>query len=272
MALSLYCMAYRWWNDGGYPYYLVLVIGQTPWYAIWTLATTNLVEVDFIPLVIVLIVVATGGRYCEKIWTSRNYMRLIVVSLVASTFLETVLWSCVAELPLLVCGANSLLAGIVVALKQMVPSHTIVLLRNRVRLQIRWLPLSFLVLVTLLSLIGWEHNVCAYYLGFVGSWFFLRYYYETEGIGYGDASDAFSFANFFPGVLSRSIQAPANKIYEFLAVRLGVIRRFTPEEIEEANQRYSARLAGTLLPKHGNGARVTNERRRVMLQALERTL
>lgn len=279
LALSLYCMAFRWWNapaddasPAGYPHYLVLVIGRTPWWAIWTLATTNLVEVQFVPLVIVLAVVATGGRYCEKIWSSRSYLRLIVVSLIASTFIETVLWSCVAELPLLVCGANSLLAGILVALKQMVPSHTIILLRNRVRLQIRWLPLSFLVLVTALSAVGLEHNVCAYYLGFVGSWFFLRFHHETEGIGHGDASDAFSFAQFFPGPLSRLVQVPADRIYALLAGKLGIVRQFTPEEIEDGNQRYAARLAGTLLPKYGKGARVTNERRRIMLQALDRTL
>lgn len=248
-------------------YLLKLVLGKTPPWALWTLLTTSLIETQLVPFLIVLVLVCTGGRYCEKMWSTKSYATFVLVMLTGTTFVQTVLWKLLANPPIVICGANGLLAGIVVALRQMIPGHTIIFFRNRVRIQIKWLPLSFLILVTILQTLGLEENVGAYYLGFISSWYYLRYHHVVDGIGSGDASDSLSFANFFPNPLATWIEPVLDRIYYLLSSRLHIIREFSIEEINEGNQRYAARLSGALLPI--KGARITTERRKMMLRAID---
>lgn len=249
-------------------YLLKLVLGKTPPWALWTLLTTSLIETQLVPFLIFLLVVCTGGRHCEIAWASKSYAMFVLVMLSGTTFVQTVLWNLLANPPIAICGANGLLAGIVVALRQMIPGHTIIFFRNRVRIQIKWLPLSFLVLVSILQALGLEDNVGAYYLGFISSWYYLRYHHVIEGVGHGDASDSLSFANFFPNPLATWMEPTLDKIYYLMSSRLRVIREFSTEEINEGNQRYAARLSGALLPAYTKGARMTTERRKMMLRAI----
>lgn len=268
-------------NDAEQPpnldaYYLVLVPTKTPWWACWTLVTTCLVELQLIPFIVFLVLVGTGGRYCEKAWTTKPYLIFVAMFLLGPNIVELML-CLLTKSSSSISGANGLASGLTVALKQLIPGHTIILMRGRIRIQLRWLPTLFLVFVTALWAVDLDKNLLSSCLGFVGSWFFLRFYQNVDAVStaqstspldvHGDASDAFEFARFFPQPLSSWIEGPLDKVYH-VAVRFHVVPFLTPEQIDIANQKYGARLSGHLLPIFARGVQTTNERRRMMLRTL----
>lgn len=283
-AFRVYRAARSYNDEGDQPqappnldaYYLVLVSGKTPLWACWTLITTCFVELQLIPFILVLVVVDTGGRYCEKAWRTRHYLFFVTLFLLVPN-IASFLLCLLTKTSCSIYGASGLIAGITVALKQLIPGHTVILMRGRIRLQLRWLPSLFLIFLTTLWAVDLTGNLLPSYIGFVGSWFFLRFYQNIEAASSsqltnrlelrGDASDAFAFARFFPQPLGTWLETPLDRMYH-LAVRLHLVPFLTPEQIDLANQQYGARLSGHLLPIFGRGVQTTNERRRMMLRSL----
>lgn len=282
-ALSIINKAYAVWYQssdtdseaGRVCPYLAVVVGSTPWWAVWTLLTAPFVQTKVISTLLITLVTFTGGNYCERCWTSLVYSRFTLITLIFPTFVEVLAGAIAISLfrsrsYLPIYGANGLLAGIMVSLRQLIPGHTIILFRNRIRIQIKWLPATFLVVFAIVEALGLEENSSAFYVGFVTSWYYLRYHQRTDRGEIGDASDEFGFVNLFPRPVAALIEPLVDKVHYILAGKLHLVRQFTKEEIQGANERYLARLSGSVLPTYGHSARLTNERRKVMLRAMER--
>lgn len=250
--------------------YLIIILGRTPWWAFWTLLTAPFVQKKLVSSFIILFVIVTGGSYCERSWSTPSYLRFAIIALAGPVFLETIIGGMLWRRGLLgVYGANGLLAGIVISLRQLIPGHRIILMRNRIRIQIKWLPALFLVFFVVVQALGFEENAGAFYIGFVLSWVYLRYFNRNERGEIGDASDAFSFIYMFPKPIVAVCEPLLDKVHYVLVKKLKLVKQFTQEEVQGANERYTARLSGQLLPSFsGRNARATNERRKSMLRAM----
>jgi hypothetical protein len=180
-----------------------------------------------------------------------------------------------------------------VAFKQLVPEHTVTILRGLVKMRVKHFPALFLLLNAVSGFfIGTDAAFNLAWLGFLTSWTYLRFYKRqpdlsgtsTHGPGIkGDASETFAFACLFPDVMQPPISFIADRIYSFL-VALRVCTPFTAEDIASGNEQAIARGEAGLPSflnnsgRMGGGMRVTGireeaERRRALaLKALDQRL
>lgn len=176
-----------------------------------------------------------------------------------------------------------------VAFKQLVPEHTVTILKGVVKIRVKHFPSIFLVLNTLSGfLLGTDTALVLAWLGFLTSWTYLRFYKtqtdlsgtSTGGVQIrGDASDTFAFAYFWPDIVQPPIAAFADGIYNAL-VALRICTPFSAEDVESGNEQATARgeggLPSLLSPgsrRGGGGKREEAERRRALaLKALDQRL
>lgn len=126
---------------------------------------------------------------------------------------------------------------------------------------------------------------CAWLIGFVASWVYLRFYRISpivdaastgdSSILRGDASDTFSFAAFWPDLVQPYIEGLADAVYTGL-VSFKILTPFTAEDVNAGNVQASVRSGGDVLPSLLNrpsGRRDEAERRRALaLRALDQRL
>lgn len=183
----------------------------------------------------------------------------------------------------------SLQAAFLVAFKQLVPEHTVTILKGVVKIRVKHFPSIFLVANTLSGfLLGTDTALVLAWLGFLTSWTYLRFYKtqtdlsgtSTGGVKIrGDASETFAFAYFWPDVVQPPIAAFADGIYNAL-VALHVCTPFSAEDVESSNEQATVRgeggLPSLLNPasrRGGGGKREEAERRRALaLKALDQRL
>ena len=191
-----------------------------------------------------------------------------------------------------ISGGVAIQAGFLVSFKQLVPEHTISLLRGIIRIRVKHLPAIFLVANTISGVaLGTDTALLLSWVGFVTSWTYLRFYRVSPSLSSsstggqapgdvirGDASDTFAFAYFFPDVIHAPVAAIADAIYNAL-VALRVCTPFSTEDVDASNEQASARGEGglpSLLTSgrgRGGGRREEAERRRALaLRALDARL
>ena len=180
-------------------------------------------------------------------------------------------------------------AGFLVALKQLVPEHTVSLFKGFIRCRIKHFPAIFVV-ANMLSgpLLGTDTAFWLSLIGFLVSWIYLRFFRISEistssatgGDGAsmkGDASDTFAFVAFFPDAVHPFLAPLCDGIYNTL-VQMRLCTPFSDEAIEAGNE--SAASRGEGLPSimnarggSGGGRRAEAERRRALaLKALDQRL
>ena len=177
-------------------------------------------------------------------------------------------------------------AGFLVALKQLVPEHTVSLFKGVISMRVKHFPTIF-VLANMLSgpLLGTDTAFWLSFIGFSVSWIYLRFYRITEitstatgGEGAtmkGDASDTFAFVAFFPDAAHPFLAPICDGVYNTL-VQLRICTPFSDEAIEAGNESAASRSEG--LPsimngRGGSGRRAEAERRRALaLKALDQRL
>ena len=191
-----------------------------------------------------------------------------------------------------ICGGVSLQASFLVAFKQLVPEHTVTILKGLVKMRVKHFPAFFLLLNTLSGIIfSTDTAAVLSWLGLLTSWSYLRFYkYQPDlsstatsnhGVS-GDASETFAFACFFPDVMQPPIAFVADKVYTVL-VSLRMCTPFSAEDIASGNEQALARGQAGLpnLLNNGRGAgglrsigrREEAERRRALaLKALDQRL
>lgn len=186
-------------------------------------------------------------------------------------------------------GSVALQGALLVAFKQLVPEHTVTILKGIIRIRVKHFVSIFLVANTLSGVIlGTDTALVLAWLGVFISWTYLRFYKRqpdmscasTGGSGIkGDASETFAFAYFWPDVVQPPIAAVADGVYNAL-VSLRICTPFSAEDVESSNQQATSRSEGGLpsLLNHGGrpggaGKREEAERRRALaLKALDQRL
>lgn len=183
----------------------------------------------------------------------------------------------------------ALQGAFLVAFKQLVPEHTVTLLKGAVKIRVKHFPSVFLAANTLSGIIlGTDTALVLAWAGFMTSWTYLRFYkrqpdLSTAGTGdnqlRGDASETFAFASFWPDGIQPPIAAMADGVYNAL-VAVRVCTPFTAEDVELGNEQATARGEGGLpnllnngVGKAGRNKQEDAERRRALaLKALDQRL
>lgn len=259
--------------------YLTIIAGNKFQFYPWILVTSSLVEEGLISFLLTLTILLYGGRYCEHIWGSYEFGRFILVQCIVPDAIALLFYSFIVHSAstITVCGGSGLICGFLVAFKQLVPEHTIILFRGRIKFRVRHLPILYLSVSTLLSIISSTHGLSLVlsWIGFFSSWVYLRFFRviyvdpllpfnnaadnlanttnsSSGNVSYehnnpmgikiiGDASDVFSLGNFFPEPLSMLVERISDRVYN-LFVSLKLIKPFSSYEIEAANIRAAARI------------------------------
>ena len=181
----------------------------------------------------------------------------------------------------------ALQGAFLVAFKQLVPEHTVTILKGVIKIRVKHFPAVFLAANTISGfIIGTDTALVLAWAGFFTSWIYLRFFKRqpdlsgtaTGGAGTkGDASETFAFAYFWPDVVQQPIAALADGMYNAL-VALRILTPFSAEDVETGNVQASARGEGglpSLLNQGGRrgGKREEAERRRALaLKALDQRL
>lgn len=188
-------------------------------------------------------------------------------------------------------------AAFIVAFKQLVPEHTVTILRGLIKVRVKHFPAIFLFANTVSGLLFFTDTAAVLaWLGFLSSWTYLRFYKPQPDLSgaaatgpsastvRGDASETFAFACFWPDAVQPFVAALADAVFHFF-VALRLCTPFSAEDIETSNLQASAR--GDALPNimnpAGTGRRVGGgasaakreeaERRRALaLKALDQRL
>lgn len=186
-------------------------------------------------------------------------------------------------------GSVALQGAFLVAFKQLVPEHTVTILKGIIKIRVKHFPAIFLIANTLSGVVlGTDTALVLGWLGFMTSWTYLRFYKRQSDLASastggneirGDASETFAFAYFWPDVVQPPIASVADSAYNAL-VALHICTPFSVEEIESSNEQATARGEGGLPSllnsggrRGGGGKREEAERRRALaLKALDQRL
>ena len=156
------------------------------------------------------------GKLIEPLWGSIEMMKffLLVNTGVAITaaifyyFLYMLTFNTELLFEVHIHGLAGYLAGVSVAVKQVMPDH--IIYRSPMgKITNRNIPLACVVLSFVMWAVGLvEGSYCTMYTsGLVISWIYLRFYQLHANGNRGDNSDSFAFASFFPNVLQPPINA-----------------------------------------------------------------
>ena len=174
------------------------------------------------------------------------------------------------------------------ALKQLVPEHTVSLFKSLLRIRIKHFPALF-VAANIVSgpLLGTDTALWLSLTGFLTSWIYLRFYRVSEITGAaiggegakmrGDASETFSFVSFFPEILHPFLAPVSDGVWHIM-LALKVCMPFSDEAIDAGNENAASRGEGGLPSAIGRGGagqgrRAEAERRRALaLKALDQRL
>jgi membrane associated rhomboid family serine protease len=287
---------------------LSLIPGESFKYP-WTLLTASLVEQNIFGLIVNSLTLFFGGRYLERAWGLPEFAKFIVIICVIPNALcffvylawhgasnsDGALYVCTTSSSCLssdrsrtttISGGIALQSAFLVAFKQLVPEHTVSVLRGTLRMRVKHFPAVFLLANTIAGVVlGTDTAMFLSWFAFLTSWVYLRFYrvspLMTTATGgdvptiKGDASDTFAFAYFFPEPIHTPISKVADQIYNAL-VALRVCTPFSAEDIDVGNEQATARAEGGLplsIAARGSGRREEAERRRALaLKALDQRL
>ncbi|KAG8219508.1 eukaryotic integral membrane protein-domain-containing protein [Butyriboletus roseoflavus] len=266
-ATSLYF--WIWWSTGSvYIPWLTLVPGSSLFYP-WTFATSALVELTIIELLVTMAVIPASLRYFERLWGTLETFKFIVVcvtvpNLIAFAFNWIEFFATRNADLFLITGQMALFTGVLVAFTQLIPEHQVQIL-GFLKVRVKTLPMAYLTFSTIMTIIGFQCPYIVIQFGWFVSWIYLRFYKRNADIGsgtttYGDSSETFALTSWFPPFLHPALSALGNAVHK-IATRFHLIPASVPHDIESG---YS-QLPG--------GARAEAERRRALaLKALDQRL
>ncbi|MCJ1480504.1 hypothetical protein MMC06_000659 [Schaereria dolodes] len=274
----------------------ISLVPQLVIYYPWVLLTSTLAEQNIATLIIAGVTILYGGKYLERAWGSAEFGKfLLLVTLIPNVVASFVyiLWFAITradtEAFTTIQGSISMQAAFLVAFKQLVPEHTVTILKGLVQVRVKHFPAVFLATNTISGFVfGTDTASVLSWLGFLTSWTYLRFYKVQPDLSgastggstlRGDASETFAFAYFWPDVVHAPVAALADGIYNLL-VALKICTPFSAEAVESGNEQATARGEGGLpsLLNHGgargaSGQREEAERRRALaLRALDQRL
>ncbi|KIJ22090.1 hypothetical protein PAXINDRAFT_95520 [Paxillus involutus ATCC 200175] len=270
-ASSLYL--WIWWTTGTtYTPWLTLVPGSSLFYP-WTFATSALVEVSILELLVTMAVIPASLRYLERLWGTVETLKFIVVCVTAPNLIafafNWIEFVATRNADLFLYGMQyhgqmALLTSVLVAFTQLIPEHQVQIF-GFFRVRVKTLPMAYLTFSSVMTFIGFQCPYIIIQFGWFVSWIYLRFYKRNidtvSGMStYGDRSETFALTSWFPPFLHTPLSALGNAIHG-VATRFHLIPISVPQDIESG---YS-QLPG--------GARAEAERRRTLaLKALDQRL
>jgi membrane associated rhomboid family serine protease len=263
----------------------------------WTFLTATFVEQNVITLLVNGATIFFGGKYLERAWGSKEFGKVVLIASLVPNLIVVpiyVAWGAVmgdttrALTP--ITGGITLQATFLVAFKQLVPEHTVTILKGLVKMRVKHFPALFLLLNSISGLVfGTDTAAVLSWVGLLTAWTYLRFYKTqpdmsgstTGGRGLkGDASETFAFVMFFPDVMQPPIALVCDQIY-ILLTNLKICTPFSNEDIASGNEQAAARgeaglphlLNNGARGGRGSGKREEAERRRALaLKALDQRL
>ena len=276
--------------------YLALVPARSIFYP-WTFLTATFVEQNVLTLLINGAAIFFGGRYLERAWGSKEFGKIVLLTSVLPNVLMVPIYIVWGEIMgntsrslTSITGAITLQATFLVAFKQLVPEHTVTILKGLIKMRVKHFPALFLLVNSLSGLLlGTDTAALLSWLGLVMAWTYLRFYKRQPDLSgastsggdlKGDASETFAFAAFFPDVMQPPIAFVCNQIY-ILLVNMKICTPFSTQDIASGNEQAVARgeaglpnlLNNASRGGRGSGKREEAERRRALaLKALDQRL
>ncbi|XP_002975419.2 rhomboid-like protein 19 [Selaginella moellendorffii] len=184
--------------------YLALVPGRTIPFA-WNVVTAGYFEHTFLGLVSSVLGIVFFGKLLEPIWTSRGMSLFIILvnffTTITTFALSVFLYYVTSQgkyLYVPISGFSGVLAGFLVAVKQLMPDYEL----PKIKLRAKWFPSLLVAFFAVLYLVVPDAFLAAPYIipGTYISWIYLRYHQtkpEAKNVK-GDSSDEFAFSTFFP--------------------------------------------------------------------------
>mmetsp|Transcript_5860 Transcript_5860/g.14258 ORF Transcript_5860/g.14258 Transcript_5860/m.14258 type:complete len:308 (+) Transcript_5860:167-1090(+) len=189
--------------------YLALVPGRTiP--CVWNLVTSQFLETHAGLMVFDVLAALFLAKVVEPIYGSKEFLKftITVVMLAGATVFASlfVAYMFGPRLGFILygkyCGFQAVLAGYLVAVKQVMPDSELRLLFV-LKISAKYLPLIYVLAVSAVS--GYYQSFYSIGLAAAGtfmSWIYLRFFQsKMDGKLIGDPSDEFRFATFFPELL-----------------------------------------------------------------------
>ncbi|KIJ66281.1 hypothetical protein HYDPIDRAFT_109274 [Hydnomerulius pinastri MD-312] len=263
-----------WWTTGTtYIPYLTLVPGSSLFYP-WTFATSALVEISIIELLVTMAVIPASLRYFERLWGAVETLKFIVVCVTAPNIIafafNWIEFMATRNADLFLYGMQyhgqmALFTSVLVAFTQVIPEHQVQIF-GFFRARVKTLPMAYLTFSTVMTFIGFQCPYIVIQFGWFVSWIYLRFYKRNTtdtvsgAVTYGDRSETFALTAWFPPFLHTPLSALGNIVHK-VASRFHLIPTSVPHDVEAG---YS-QLPG--------GARAEAERRRALaLKALDQRL
>lgn len=268
---------YLWikWTTGPTPVaYLTLVPGTSLFFP-WTFATSALVEISVIELIISLLVIPASLAYFERLWGTVETLKFIIVCVTGPNIIgcafNWIEFAVTRNADLFLYGMEyhgqmALFISLLVAFTQVIPEHQVQIL-GFIKARVKRLPMAYLTFSTIMTLLGFQSPYILIQFGWFVSWIYLRFYKRNVGdtiggvVSYGDRSETFALTSWFPPFLHTPLSMLGNTVYK-LGTRLHLLPTSVPHDIESGG--YS-QVPG--------GARAEAERRRALaLKALDQRL
>ncbi|KAI8362281.1 eukaryotic integral membrane protein-domain-containing protein [Mortierella sp. GBAus27b] len=202
---------------------LLAVVPASAPYRFWTFASASFYERGIFQYVMNTLIFLGSGKYLERSWGSREFLKFLCVSSIGPMI--AVYFTCLIGYVIhvddgilydtRVHGMTSVISGIVIAFKHLVPEH-LTTIWGVFSIRVKFLPLLFAIYMTFegFVLMNRIHFMLAIY-GLFMSWIYLRFIRVQNGIR-GDRSETFSFASFFPEPLQPPVKAFSNMCFEVL--------------------------------------------------------
>ncbi|OJA19558.1 RVIUP03 protein [Rhizopogon vesiculosus] len=204
----------RWTNPSALVPYLTMVPGTSLFFP-WTFATSALVEISVIELIVTLLVVPASLSYFERLWGTVETVKFIVVcvtgpNIIAFAF-NWIEFVATRDTELFLYGMEyhgqmALFISLLVAFTQVIPEHQVQIL-GFIKVRVKRLPMAYLTFSTVMTLFGLQCPYILIQFGWFVSWIYLRFYKrnvsDTLGgvVTYGDRSETFTLTSWFPPFL-----------------------------------------------------------------------
>lgn len=215
----------------------------------WVLVTSSFVQESFIGSAPSILVFFYLGSFLEAKWGASEFVCFVMtVVLLSNTavycwyWIKKILGS--SSVPPVVISSLAIIMALLVATKQRIANHYMILFRGSVRIKVTYLPFLLLVSTMLASLL-WEDFrilVLLAITGWASSWTYLRYFKlasnerqsymlpyankrskaDSTGLAFedstlrGDRSELFALHTFFPGPLALIVKVCSNVVFHFM--------------------------------------------------------
>ncbi|KAL8773624.1 MAG: hypothetical protein Q9194_004267 [Teloschistes cf. exilis] len=272
------------------------LIPQWALFTPWVYFTATYSEQNIVTICIAGATIFYGGKYLERAWDSLEFGKFILLVTLLPNFVASLVYVFLFAISrndnlalVVIQGSVALQGAFLVAFKQLVPEHTVTILKGAIKIRVKHFPALFLVANTLSGIIlGTDTALVLAWVGFMTSWTYLRFYklqpdLSTASTGNshlrGDASETFAFAYFWPDAVQPPVAAIADGVYNAL-VALRICTPFSAGDVQMGNEQATARGEGGLphlldrgSTRHGRSKQEEAERRRALaLKALDQRL